>query len=123
MTQELITIERFILQQERFYPKATGEFTQLLYDITLAAKIISREVNKAGLVEILGLTGDKNVHGEAVQKLDEFANNVIFQSMDHTGRLCIMGSEESEQPMFIPDEYPSPIIPPTYEEPLTAPVA
>ncbi|MBD3290951.1 class 1 fructose-bisphosphatase [candidate division KSB1 bacterium] len=107
MSQEIITIERFILQQERSFPGATGEFTQLLYDITLAAKIISREVNKAGLVEILGSTGDKNIHGETVQKLDEFANRIIFQSMDHTGRLCIMGSEESETPLLIPDEYPT----------------
>ena len=107
MSNELITIERFILQQERYHPEATGEFTQLLYDITLAAKIISREVNKAGLVNILGSTGDRNVHGETVQKLDEFANQVIFNSMDHTGRLCIMGSEESETPLYIPEEYPT----------------
>ncbi len=107
MSNELITIERFILQQERSHPEATGEFTQLLYDITFAAKIISREVNKAGLVNILGSTGDRNVHGETVQKLDEFANQVIFNSMDHTGRLCIMGSEESETPLHIPEEYPT----------------
>ncbi|MFZ5517912.1 MAG: class 1 fructose-bisphosphatase [Candidatus Zhuqueibacterota bacterium] len=103
---KLITIERHILeQQQKGYPEATGDFTQLLYDITFAAKIISREVNKAGLVEILGLTGDKNVQGEQVQKLDEYANEVIRKTMDHTGRVCAMASEEVEDIILIPKEY------------------
>jgi len=105
MSQELITIERHILDQERTFPEATGEFTQLLYDITFSAKVISREVSKAGLVEILGSTGKENIQGEEVQKLDEFANRVIFQSMDHTGRLCIMASEEMEAAIPIPEQY------------------
>lgn len=103
----LTTIERFILQQERSYPQATGEFTQLLYDITFSAKIISREVNMAGLVDIIGTTGNHNVHGETVKKLDNFANEVIYNSMVQTGRLCIMCSEESEEPIVIPEQYPS----------------
>jgi fructose-1,6-bisphosphatase I len=106
MSNEIITIERHILDQQRLYPSATGEFTELLYDICLAAKIISREVNKAGLVEILGSMGGKNVHGEIVQKLDDFANNTIIQNLDHTGRLCIMVSEEEEEIIPIPQKYP-----------------
>ena len=106
MSKDLITIERHILEQEKIHPEATGEFTQLLYDITFAAKIITREVNKAGLVEILGTTGKENIQGEEVQKLDEFANSVIYESMHHTGRLCIMASEEIEDPMHIPTHYP-----------------
>jgi len=103
---ELITIERFILErQQQGFPEATGDFTQLLYDITFAAKIISREVNKAGLVEILGLTGEENIQGESVQKLDEFANKVIQRSMDHTGRVCVMASEEVENVILIPQKY------------------
>ncbi len=102
----LITIERHILErQQKGYPEAKGDFTQLLYDITFAAKIISREVNKAGLVEILGLTGDENVQGEKVQKLDEFANDVILKTMDHTGRVCAMASEEVEDVILVPKEY------------------
>ena len=105
MAKELITIERHILQQEKVYPEATGEFTQLLYDITFAAKIIAREVNKAGLVEIIGTTGKENIQGEEVQKLDEFAQNVIYESMNHTGRLCIMASEEVDEEIHIPERY------------------
>lgn len=103
---ELVTIERFILErQQKGYPTATGDFTQLLYDITFAAKIISREVNKAGLVEILGKTGDMNIQGEQVQKLDEFANEVIQKAMDRTGRICAMASEEVEGVILVPKEY------------------
>lgn len=103
---ELITIERFILErQQQGFPSATGDFTQLLYDITFAAKIISREVNKAGLVEILGKTGRKNIQGEQVQKLDEFADDIIQRSMDHTGRVCAMASEEVEDVILIPKKY------------------
>jgi len=107
MSIKLMTLERHILNQERSYPQATGDFTLLLYDITLAAKIISREVNKAGLIEILGSTGKRNIHGEIVQKLDEYANAVVYESMHHTGRLCIMGSEEIDEPIMIPEEYPT----------------
>ena len=63
------TVQQHILDEERLYPGATGDFTALLTSLTLAAKIISREVNQAGLVRILGETGEINVHGEAVQKL------------------------------------------------------
>lgn len=104
--KELITIERHILEkQQQGYPKATGEFTQLLYDITFAAKVISREVNKAGLVEILGSADYENVQGETVQKLDEFANDIIRRTMDRTGRICVMASEEVEDVILVPQNY------------------
>jgi len=106
MTTEIITIERHILDQQRRFPEATGEFTGLLYDIALAAKIISREVSKAGLVEILGLTGEENVQGEQVMKLDVFANETIVRMNDHTGRLCAMASEETRDLIPIPDRFP-----------------
>ena len=101
-----VTIQRHIVEQERLFPQATGDFTGLLWDLTIAAKIISREVNKAGLAEILGLTGEVNVHGEAVKKLDVYANERICKSMDHGGHLCIMASEENEEVIAIPDEFP-----------------
>jgi fructose-1,6-bisphosphatase I len=94
------------MEQERKYPRATGEFSNLLSEITLAAKIIMREVTKAGLVNILGKSGNRNVQGEEVMKLDEFANDVIYKALDHTGHLCIMTSEEDELPRKIPDHYP-----------------
>lgn len=106
MSTEIITIERHILEQQRLFPEATGEFTSLLYDIALAAKIIAREVNKAGLVEILGLTGQENIQGEQVMKLDVFANETLIRMNDHTGRLCAMASEESADIIPIPERFP-----------------
>jgi len=103
---EIITIERHILERQRFFPQATGEFTNLLYDIALAAKIIAREVTKAGLVEILGLAGEVNIQGEQVMKLDVFANETMIRMNDHTGRLCAMASEENPDVIPIPERFP-----------------
>jgi fructose-1,6-bisphosphatase I len=100
-----MTIERHIIEQQKYFPSATGEFSALLYDIAFAAKIISRDVRKAGLVDILGYTGSENVQGEQVRKLDEFADDVIFKAMDHTGRLCVMACEEREDVIPIPEEF------------------
>lgn len=102
----VITLGRQIVEQERLYPEATGAFSNILYDIALAAKIISREVNRAGLVDIIGSAGKFNIHGEDVRKLDEFANDVVFNALDHTGNLCVMASEEVDDPIPIPDEFP-----------------
>ena len=103
---KVVTIQRHIVEQERLYPRATGDFTGLLWDLTLAAKSISREVNKAGLADILGLTGEINIHGDVVKKLDVYANERICKAMDHGGHLCIMASEENEDVIPIPDEFP-----------------
>lgn len=106
MVKAVVTLNRFIVEEERRHPEATGDFTSILSDLAFAAKVISRAVNKAGLIDILGATGDENVHGERVQKLDEYANKVIFDTLDHGGHLCLMASEESEQPIPIPDQFP-----------------
>ncbi|HUG39873.1 MAG TPA: class 1 fructose-bisphosphatase [Longimicrobiales bacterium] len=107
MTGSVVTIERHIVDQERMHPEATGAFSGILYDMALAAKLISREVNKAGLVDILGATDHQNVHGEVVKKLDEFADEVIFKAFDHTGLLCCMASEENEEILEIPPHFPT----------------
>lgn len=101
----LITIERHIIDQQKRFPAATGEFSAILYDIAFAAKVISRDVRRAGLTDILGFTGAENVQGEQVRKLDEFADDVIFRALDHTARLCCMASEERENFIPIPDEF------------------
>ena len=103
MTQSpriLQTIEAHILELQKLHPAASGDFTGLLNDITFAAKIISREVNKAGLVDILGATGESNVQGETVQKLDDYANAVFLKCLGTRGQVCIMGSEELAEPIF-----------------------
>jgi len=91
-----VTLSQFILQQERKHPEASGEFTRLLTDVALAAKMINREVTRAGLVDILGYTGAENVHGEKVQKLDVFAHDVISRVLGSTGQLAVLASEEDE---------------------------
>ena len=102
-----LTISRFLVEQERKMPGATGVFTGLLNDIALAAKIISREVNHAGLAEMLGDTGEENSHGERVQKLDIFADDVMRQVLHHTGLITCMASEEKEFFWPVPDSFPS----------------
>jgi fructose-1,6-bisphosphatase I len=101
----VITIERHIIEAERQFPEATGAFSTILYDIALAGKLISREVRRAGLVDVLGYTGEVNVHGETVKKLDDFAHEVIFRALDHCGHLCIMASEEAEDVIPIPEQF------------------
>jgi fructose-1,6-bisphosphatase I len=101
------TIERFIIDQEQHYPEATGELSNLLYDIALAAKIIAANIRRAGLVNILGSAGATNVQGEEQQKLDVFANQTMTNALNHTGRVCVMASEEEERIIPVPDDYPA----------------
>lgn len=101
---KVITIERHIIEQEKKHG-GTGDFSALLRDLTLAFKIIYREVSRAGLVDVLGATERENIQGEVVQKLDEFANEVIYRAMDHGGHLCAMASEENDDIIPIPEKY------------------
>ena len=101
----VVTIERYIIEQERLFPEATGELSGILYDIALAAKIIANKVRMAGLVDILGRAGSDNVQGEAQEKLDVFANETIIKAMDHGGRLAAMASEEEPDIIPIPDGF------------------
>jgi fructose-1,6-bisphosphatase I len=101
-----MTVTEHILEQERENPEATGAFTSLLSELIVVAKIISREVNKAGIADILGYVGRQNVQGEEVHKLDEFANRTIIQRMGHLGQLCTIASEENADLIKIPAKYP-----------------
>ena len=98
----LITIERHILEQQKFFPEAHGELTDLLNDVAFAAKLVRKEVVRAGLVDILGFTGSTNVQGEEVKKLDIFANEKIISAIGQHGRFAIMGSEENEEIIIPP---------------------
>lgn len=99
--KNLQTIESHVLDLQRLHPSASGDFTSLLNDISFAAKVVSRDVTKAGLVEdILGATDGENVQGEVIQKLDSFANNVFLKCLGRRGQVCIMGSEELAEPVF-----------------------
>ena len=102
-----ITLSQFIIERQRTHHDASGEFTRLLLDVGLAAKIINREVTRAGLVDILGYTGAENVHGEKVQKLDAFAHETIYRALMLTGQLAVMASEEDEDLIPIPPDIPA----------------
>jgi fructose-1,6-bisphosphatase I len=106
-SRSVVTIERHIIDQERLHPGATGALSDILRHMALSAKLIAREVNKAGLVDILGAAGRANIHGEQVKKLDEFADDVIFAAFDHTGLLCCMASEENDEILHIPERFPT----------------
>jgi fructose-1,6-bisphosphatase I len=104
---QIITIERHILEQQHLHPEATGTLTSILYDIALAGKFIASRTTLAGLGEILGQTGDINVQGERVMKLDVLADQTIYRLNDHTGRLAALASEEHADILPIPDKYPT----------------
>jgi len=102
MPDRALTLSQFLLQQEQQHPEASGEFTNVLMEIALAAKMINRLVVRAGLVDILGLTGDQNVHGESVQKLDVFAHQTLYRLLGSTGQLAVLASEEDEDIVPVP---------------------
>lgn len=100
MNKPFKTFYRHIIEEERKIPHATGQLSDLLSDIALACKVISLEVNRAGLIDILGFTGEINVQGEEVKKLDEYANDLLTNVMQTGGHACAVCSEENEE--FIP---------------------
>ena len=92
----ILTLDEFIIQRQTEFDYSTGEFSRILRDIGFAGKVVHREVNKAGLVEILGKTGTTNVQGEEVQKLDEYANNRFIEALRFGGECAGICSEENE---------------------------
>lgn len=103
---EVMSISRHIMEQQKKHPAARGEFSSLLNDVALAAKLIARDVRKAGLVNILGLTGSENVHGERVTKLDDYANRVMYEILGRSGHVCVLASEEEHNIIPLPSGYP-----------------
>jgi len=101
-----VTVVEHLLLRQKERPMASGRFTRLLTELILSAKIIDREVSKAGLLDVLGVTGEVNVQGEIVQKLDDFANQVIIRRMERAGVLCAMVSEENADFIEIPRQFP-----------------
>ncbi|MCS6797302.1 MAG: class 1 fructose-bisphosphatase [Myxococcota bacterium] len=93
-----------ILERQRAIPGASGDFTELFQQITLATKTIHSLVRRAGLVNVIGSTGLTNVQGEIVQKLDEFANQTIIKSVEAGGHVCVMASEENDELIPVPPE-------------------
>jgi len=97
---KILTLDEFIIRTQKEKPDSSGSFTRLLRDIGIAAKIVNREVNKAGLVNILGVEGTTNSTGDDVQKLDVFANEKFIETLSYSGEVCGIASEENQE--FIP---------------------
>ncbi len=105
------TLTRHIMMEQAGIPEATGMFSGLMMGIATAAKVVAREVNKAGLLDVLGLTGEQNIQGEKVQKLDEYANRVFIRHLSRSGHFCIIGSEENADPILVPHSFrPGPYV-------------
>jgi fructose-1,6-bisphosphatase I len=90
------TLDRYIMRRQSAFPYATGELSQLLRDIALASKIIHREVNRAGLIDLTGGMGVQNVQGETQQKLDVAANIRFIRALKNGGEVCAIISEEED---------------------------
>ena len=104
VNRQVLTLDEFTLREMRAFPKATGELAGLLRDIGLAAKRVNVEVNKAGLVDILGETGDINVQGEEVKKLDEYANEQFTGVLQHGISCAGIASEELDDTVAFDNE-------------------
>ncbi|MEO5572852.1 MAG: class 1 fructose-bisphosphatase [Bacteroidia bacterium] len=98
------TLGQFIIERQNDFPYAKGELSRLLRDIGIAAKIVNREVNKAGLIDILGDMGTQNVHGESQKKLDVYANEQFISALSQGGECCAVASEENEEMVHIDSE-------------------
>ncbi len=101
--RKVMTLDEFTIQELRNFPTATGELSGLWRAIGLAAKRINADVNRAGLVDILGAAGAENIQGEEVQKLDEFANKTLIDLLNHSIYCAGVGSEEIEDVVIFDD--------------------
>jgi fructose-1,6-bisphosphatase I len=104
MSKFPITLSRFIIEQQAAHPEATGEFSILLDQIGLVGKMISHDLRRAGLNKILGTTGEINIQGEVVKKLDQIANDTFVRIFEHSGLVCVLASEEMEKPLTMVHE-------------------
>ncbi|XP_060173145.1 fructose-1,6-bisphosphatase, cytosolic-like [Lycium barbarum] len=98
---DLMTITRFVLNEQTKYPESRGDFTILLSHIVLGCKFVCSAVNKAGLAKLLGLAGETNVQGEDQKKLDVLSNEVFIKALVSSGRTCVLVSEEDEEATFV----------------------
>src|SRR3989337_2493652 len=98
------TLGQYIIEKQADFPFSKGELSRLLRDIGIASKIVNREVNKAGLADILGDAGEINIQGENVKKLDVFANEQFIAALKAGGECCAIASEENETIIIINNE-------------------
>ena len=92
-----MTLNEFIIDKQNDFPEASGELSSLLGSIVLASKVVNREINKVGLVDIMGATGLENIQGEQQQKMDLFANDIFKRALEARGEVCGIASEEDDE--------------------------
>ncbi|HZS12895.1 MAG TPA: class 1 fructose-bisphosphatase [Nitrospirales bacterium] len=104
MTDFPLTLTRHLLQEQATHPPATGEFSRLMSQLAIAGKLISRDLSRAGLINVLGTTGSVNVQGETIQKLDKIANETFVRAFEYDGALVkAIVSEEMDHPWELRD--------------------
>ncbi|MES2638311.1 MAG: class 1 fructose-bisphosphatase [Myxococcota bacterium] len=103
--EEGTTLDRFLMETTREHPEASGQFVTLLKQVALAGKLVSARVSRAGLADMFGATGSMNIQGEYVQKMDLYANETFKRALEHAGVVCMIVSEEEEEPIFVPERF------------------
>jgi len=106
MRQFPLTLGRFTAQEQASSPRGSKELSNVLSHIGLVGKLIAQDLRRAGLLNILGTTGEINVQGETVKKLDQIANQTFLKVFDRSGLLCALASEELEKPVLFPENWP-----------------
>ncbi len=106
MSQFLLTLSRFTSQKQTACPEAGGGLDRLLDQIGLVGKLIAQDLRRAGLIDILGTTGEVNIQGETVKKLDEIANETFLKAFHQSEHVCAIASEEMEKPVLLPENWP-----------------
>jgi len=101
-----VTLTRYIIEKQAAHPGATGEFSTLMTQIGLVGKLIAQDLRRAGLINVLGVTGETNIHGEAVKKLDKLANETFIKVFQYSGLVCALASEEMDRPVHLPENWP-----------------
>ena len=99
--ESVMTLEQFIIDQQERFPHSAGAFSRLIRDLSIAAKIINRNIQRAGILDVVGEAGDVNVQGEVQKKLDVIADNELVRALRKGGEVCLIGSEEQEEPTVI----------------------
>jgi len=106
-TYKITTLNEFIILKQKDFPFAKGELSSLLHHIGTAAKMVNKKISKAGLIDILGKSGEINIQGETQQKLDAYADEVFINSLLSSGECCGVATEENQHEIVFSDEFAS----------------
>ncbi len=103
-SNDIVTLQAHILQQQATHPEATGQFSWILSALSISAKMISAHVRRARLEDVLGAAGNSNVQGEQQQKLDVIANEILLRTLGGREGVAIVASEENEEPVILRED-------------------